>query len=782
MNKHAIKKLEFDIIFDDILSYLNDFSVEEKFRNLGFIRYKQELIERQNIIKEAIEVATYHAPVLTTKCDGLDELVSNAKLGSKLEIEDIILIYDNLRAQKRMLEYFRKLENIEDRFPLLNNYISIINPVEIIISKCDKTFDNYSNIKDDATENLLSIRNKIKSLNNKIRQRLDSLLSDEKVLPYLQEKIITIRSNRYVIPVKSAYKSDVEGLVHDKSSTGSTLYIEPIELVKSNNELSELLIQEKQEIDRILMLLSSDVAKYSFEILNNQEALINLNLYIKLGKYHLENELYHAKISNKIELVNAKHPFIDKNKVVPLNLEMGDKQRVLIISGPNTGGKTVVLKTVGLFSLMHHYGLGIYASSTSSLKLFDEIYVDIGDEQNIQQSLSTFSSHMVNIDSIVKNATEDSLVLLDEICSGTDPQEGSALAMAILVTLRDKKSITLSTSHYSDVKEFALSEEGFLSASVSFDLKNLSPTYNLQMGIPGNSNAISISKRIGVSQDIINKSLSYMKESQKKLHNAIARMQKTKAENEQLLIQAKQKFKEAQELEKKYNDKINDLENKKENILSKAKESARKLYEESSSEVKEILKELRQMKVEGIDHKKAESLGKDINSKISKYSLNRENKSKSNNSPQKVKKGDQVYVINYQDKASVLEDSDKNGNFMAQMGIIKLKLNVNQVEKISQQQQDRHYQSMAKDLSIPNLSNKIDLRGENKEDTLVKLDKFIDQAYMARLPWIEIIHGKGTGVLRIFVHQMLSKNKMVKKYRLGNYNEGGDGVTIAYFE
>lgn len=764
-----IKRLEFDKILKTISKYMPSDRIRENFLNLGFVKDESHLEYRKNRLNEAIKILMKNPSSYGGSVYDIYSALNLCQKGSILSIKELLEISDNLRTHRYLKNYILKTEG---DFLILKDKAERIFIFKQIEDKINYVIKDSETINDFASKELFRIRKEIDSKNLKIRDVINSFINDPRYQSSIQESVVTLRNNRYVIPVKSENKRKIKGMIHDKSASGSTVYIEPSELIDINNELSELSLKEQKEIKRILQSLSQMVQEVSQSIKINQKIVDKIFMIFSIAKYSIDTSSHTLKSFDEIYLNNAINPFIDKDEVVPLNIKFGLKDKILIITGPNTGGKTVTLKTIGLFALMNQYGLAVRASSNSTLPFFDHIFVDIGDEQSIEQSLSTFSSHMTNIIDILNKATKRSLLLFDELGAGTDPDEGQALAIAILNKINDIGSISLVSSHYSKVKEYALNNSGFLNASVEFDNILLKPTYKLLIGIPGSSNAIDIAKRLGLDDSIINNAKNYVDNISKNLNKVINEMQGKTKEYQELIDKLNLEKEKYEKNNEKLKNKELDLEERKNKILLDARNKANELYKSNELKVKEIIKSLRKMKNTTVDNKELEDLNKEfLGLKKSEVNINRKI-----NSPKKVRKNDEVYVVGINTSAQALTDSDSNGNFKAIAGIIKMDLNIGEVELRKNKKNDDII--IKKEISFSNVSTKLDLRGKDTIETSLELDRFISSLIVNNIKTAEIVHGKGTYTLSKYVDNYLKKNKFVEDFRKGGYYEGGSGVTI----
>ncbi len=642
-------------------------------------------------------------------------------------------------------------------------------------------------ISDNASHTLRSIRRQIISKNEAVKDKLNSLISSQNNKKYLQDSIVTMREGRYVVPVKAENKGNIPGLVHDMSGSGATLFIEPMAVVQLNNELKELELKEREEIERILMELSKLVGQEAESIGGNQNILQDLDFIFAKGKLALDMKATRP-ILNKEGYINIKkgrHPLLNVAKVVPIDVYMGKDFNSLIITGPNTGGKTVTLKTVGLLTLMGQSGLHIPADFNSNLAVFDQVYADIGDEQSIEQSLSTFSSHMVNIVDILKNVRQNSLILFDELGAGTDPTEGAALAMSILDHLLKLNVRTMATTHYSQLKLYALTTDNVKNASVEFDVESLSPTYKLLIGIPGKSNAFEISKRLGLEDYIIDYARNLISAENVEFEDVLQAMEKDRKATEESRQEAERYRIEVEALKENLAKEKEKTKDMREKILKKAREDARDIFRAAKEDADNILGDLREIsfEIEREKNKKIQEAKDQLKSKLKDaegLASERIIDIKSNKPPKNLRVGETVEALGFGQIGTVLEEPDENGNVKIQVGIMKINAHIRTLKRRKSEEKEKIQTSTKKIMSSKskNIKSEIDLRGKNLDEAFLDLDKYLDDAYIAGLKEVSIIHGKGTGVLRDGIKDYLRSHKNVKKSRFGSLSEGGDGVTI----
>ena len=782
MDKNSLKKLE----FNKILEILSSFAVTDKGKklSLNLVPYtkKDDTIKAQNETKEALTLLYRKGSIpLTSELSDISEYILLLEKNNFLSAKALLDIANVLKTSRLLKEYY--FENPLNETDALNNYFNNLytnNKIEHTISSA---IIDENTISDDASSNLMSIRRNIRKVNQEIRNKLQSLLSSK----FLQEPIITIKNNRFVVPVKNEYKTNVNGFVHDISTSGSTVFIEPMNVFELNNKLSDLKNEEIIEIEKILQKLSSLLFDLVGEIKNAFNLIGLIDFIFAKAKYAKEINGIYPIISDKkvINLIEARHPLIDKNKVVPITLSLGEKYTCLVITGPNTGGKTVTLKTVGLLCLMGMAGLHIPAKEKSSIYVFDNIFADIGDEQSIQESLSTFSSHMVNVVNITISATKDSLVLLDELGSGTDPLEGASLATSILEFLSNKDILTVSTTHYQEIKHFAMVNDKFENASCEFDINTLSPTYRLLIGVPGKSNAFEISKKLGLNDEILSRAKSFMTDESINIEELL----KNIYDNKLLIEKEKEKIlKDSEEIEKIKNSLQNekdDISSKKSEIISKAKEKAKNIILEAKEDANEILKEMESSK----DTKKLNKLRKDLNDKLENYKKNSEttsNNIQNSLSKEDAKNGVEVFIPSLNQSGIIVSNLSTSNKVMVQIGNIKMNFDISNLIKKSNSSTTTSTNNLSKvanyskktSFTPRDVSTEINVIGYNVEEAIFVIDKFLDNACMSKLETVRIVHGKGTGILGKGIQKFLKSNPHVKSFRYGTFGEGEMGVTV----
>ena len=717
------------------------------------------------------------------------------EIGSTLSTQELLKVAKLLDNVNRIKTYGRK-EREDAPSDSLDEYFDLLTPLTQLAAEINRCILSEEEIADDASPKLKSIWRNMLLTNDKIHSQLISMVNGS-CRTYLQDAVITMRNNRYCIPVKAEYKGQVTGMVHDQSSTGSTFFIEPAAVVSLNNQLRELELEEKKEIEVILATLSAQVGEHVPEIRTNQQLMTRLDFIFAKSKLAMDQNATQP-IFNEDHYINirkGRHPLLDKKKVVPIDIHLGKDFDLLVITGPNTGGKTVSLKTVGLFTLMGQAGLHIPALDRSELSIFTEVYADIGDEQSIEQSLSTFSSHMTSIVHILAHADADSLCLFDELGAGTDPTEGAALAIAILNYLHDRGIRTMATTHYSELKIYALSTSFVENACCEFNVETLKPTYRLLIGIPGKSNAFAISSKLGLSDEIINAAKEQISKEDESFEDVIADLEHSRVTIEKErreIAEYKEKIRTLEEQLRKKNEKIDQAKDK---ILREANEKARTILQEAKEVADETIRDFNKLGA-GTDirelEKKRQKVRDKINEKNEKLSLNASKQSgkqpaRKELDPKKLRKGDAVKILSMGLKGTVSTLPDAKGNLFVQCGIMRTQTNIRDLvlteeETISTPTLQRTNTGKIKMSKSFSISPEINLLGRTVDEALAELDKYLDDAYLAHLSSVRVVHGKGTGALRSAVHNHLKRMKNVKEYRLGEYGEGDAGVTIVTFK
>ena len=719
--------------------------------------------------------------------------IRSLEIGSSLSMSELLKLASFLDNVSRIKTYGKK-EREDLPNDSLDAYFEGLTPMTQLANEINRCILSDEEMADDASPRLKSIRRSKLSTNEKIHSQLTSMVNGA-YRTFLQDAVITMRDNRYCIPVKAEYKSQVSGMVHDQSSTGSTFFIEPAAVVNLNNQLKELDLQEQEEIEVILGDLSSQAAVHTSELAADQKIMTTLDFIFAKAKLAMEQNATEPIFNTEhyIQIRKGRHPLLDKKKAVPIDVRLGKDFDLLVITGPNTGGKTVSLKTVGLFTLMGQAGLHIPALDRSELSIFSEVYADIGDEQSIEQSLSTFSSHMTRVVHILQHADADSLCLFDELGAGTDPTEGAALAIAILNYLHDRGIRTMATTHYSELKIYALSTNFVENACCEFDVETLRPTYRLLIGIPGKSNAFAISSKLGLSDEIIHAAKEQISKEDESFEDVIADLEQSRVtieKEQQEIAEYKERIRTLQEQLQKKNEKIDQAKDK---ILRDANEKARAILQEAKDVADETIRDFNKAgasaDIKELE-KKRQKVRDKINEKNGKLALGNTQKKSADQKtvdPKKLKKGDSVKIISMNLKGIVNTLPDARGNLFVQCGIMRMQTNVNDLVPVKEetitapalQRTNTGKLKMSKSFSV---SSEINLLGCTVDEAIAKLDKYLDDAYLAHLPSVRVVHGKGTGALRSAVQSHLKRLKYVKEYRLGEYGEGDAGVTIVTFK
>ena len=788
MNKKTITKLEYDKIINLLIDQATSFSGKERCRRL---KPKTDISVIETLQEETAAAFTRIVKKGRLSCSGcnpVNDSLKRLEVGSTLGAGELLRICKLLETAGRAKAYGRRDNNDSDT-DCLDPYFEQLEPLSLLSTEIRRCIISDDEISDDASPTLRQIRRSMGQINDKVHSTLSSLVNGS-LRTYLQDAIITMRGDRYCLPVKAEYRSQVNGLIHDQSSTGSTLFIEPMAVVKLNNDLKELYAKEQEEIQVILARLSSDVADYVNTIRTDYTVLSELDFIFARGNLALDMNASKPifNTEGRIHIREGRHPLIDKHKVVPITVTLGDTFDLLIVTGPNTGGKTVSLKTVGLFTLMGQAGLHIPALDRSELAVFNNVFADIGDEQSIEQSLSTFSSHMTNIVSFLKDVDEKSLVLFDELGAGTDPTEGAALATSILNHLHERGIRTMATTHYSELKVYALSTPGVENACCEFDVATLRPTYHLLIGIPGKSNAFAIAGKIGLPDYIIDEAKSRLSEQDESFEDLLTDLETSKRtlQKEQEEIAAYKR--ELEKLKSEAKQKHEKLEAQKERILREANEQAHSILADAKATADETMRNFHKFGKNGIDsaamERERERLRKKMNT-TEKGMQRKVEKPAKQHKASDFHLGDSVKVLSMNLNGIVNSLPDARGNVTVQMGILRSQINISDLEIIEEkpayaaqktQKTGKGKVKMSKSLSV---SPEINLLGKTVDEAVAELDKYLDDAYLAHLTSVRVVHGKGTGALRTGIHNYLRRQKKhVKSFRLGAFGEGDAGVTI----
>ncbi|MDD4494750.1 MAG: endonuclease MutS2 [Eubacteriales bacterium] len=787
MNRKTLEKLEYNKINDMLKSVASSKAGEELAEALEPSTDFNEIMAWQKETDDALSLMIKKGSPPLGGIRDIRSSLKRAELSAILNPGELLKIADVLRASRTIKSYGR-----DDNAVFMDNVIiELIGSLFVdrkLEDRISASIISEEEIADNASPTLNNIRRKIKNLQNSIKDKLESLIKSQTIKKYIQESIVTIREDRYVIPVKSEYRNEIPGLVHDSSGSGATLFIEPIAVVQTNNEIKELRIKEKTEIEKILSELTSAVVEDIAGLKTDMELLARIDFTFAKAKLSINMKCSKPVLNSegRIVIKKGRHPLLDKNKVVPIDFWIGTDFKSLIVTGPNTGGKTVSLKTVGLLTVMAQAGLQVPANDGTEIAVFQKVFADIGDEQSIEQSLSTFSSHMTNLVKILREADDQSLVLLDELGAGTDPTEGAALAMAIIENLLARGATSVATTHYSELKLFALSTPGVKNASCEFDVNTLSPRYSLLIGVPGKSNAFAISSRLGLDKYILDRASEFLTGEDIRFEDVLNSMEQNRRMSEDARLEAERLKKEAAELSKEIKEKNKKLEAQRDKILRNAREEAARILDETKEEADGIIKDLIKLK----DTHDIE-IGKEA--EIARQRLKRKSEmieeglahrilpeQKSRPAPEDLKPGETVMIVDLNTEGTVLSNEDAGGNVLIQAGILKINVHASNLERIEEKSNkaESGKTSMLAREKVSTITTEIDVRGKAVDEAIEAVEKFIDDASLAGLGEVIIIHGKGTGALRSGIHKSLKSNSGVKTYRIGEYGEGDTGVTI----
>ena len=787
MNQKTLTKLEYHKIIAMLEEQASSFRGKQLCRRLKPMTDLERIDTAQEQTSAAFTRIVKKGRISFSDAFPVEESMKRLEIGAALGSGELLRICKVLKTTARAKAYGRH-DTQEDLADCLDAYFEQLEPLTLLSNEIERCIISEEEISDDASSALKHIRRSIHSINDKIHATLNTLVNGS-LRTYLQDPIITMRGDRYCIPVKAEYRGQVQGLIHDQSSTGSTLFMEPMAIVKLNNDLKELYAKEQEEIQVILARLSEDTSAYIEEIRTNYRSLTDLDFIFARGQlaYSMNGSRPILNTEGRIRIRSGRHPLLDARKVVPITVTLGEDFSLLIITGPNTGGKTVSLKTVGLLTLMGQAGLHIPAADRSEIAIFRQIYADIGDEQSIEQSLSTFSSHMTNIVSFLKDVDQNSLVLFDELGAGTDPTEGAALAIAILSHLHTKGIRTMATTHYSELKVYALTTEGVENACCEFDVESLKPTYRLLIGIPGKSNAFAISSKLGLPDYIIEDAKNRLSEHDVSFEDLLGDLENSRRTIEKERDEIQNYKREVERLKTQTRQKQEKLEEQRERILREANEKANAILRDAKEMADETMKNFRKFGKEGISAAEMEKERERLRQKI------KETSAKSTLTPQKPKKtykpsdfklGESVKVLSMNLTGTISSLPDSRGNVTVQMGILRSQVHISDLEIIEEQnpyapKNMRRTGSgkikMSKSLSV---SPEINLLGKTVDEAVAELDKYLDDALLSHLNSVRVVHGKGTGALRKGIHEYLRRQKHVKSYHLAEFGEGDAGVTI----
>ena len=794
MNPKALKTLEYNKIIDKLTEFAGSALAKEMCRNL---QPSTDLYEIQALQKETSDALSRIYQKGAVSFCGVRDIrgsIKRLEIGAIIGINELLSICSLLEVCSKVKAYSRndRDPDFEDSLEAMFQALQPLTPVSSEIRRC---IASEEELNDDASPALFKIRRSMRQINDKVHAQLQTMVNGS-ARTYLQDAVVTMRNGRYCIPVKAEHRGQIPGMIHDQSSTGSTLFVEPMAVIKLNNDLRELELKEEKEIEMILATLSARCGEETEALRDDLDLLTKLDFIFARAQLSrsMNGTQPDFNEEGRILIKKGRHPLLDKKKVVPIDIQLGKDFELLIITGPNTGGKTVSLKTVGLFTLMGQAGLHIPAFDHSELSVFHEVFADIGDEQSIEQSLSTFSAHMTNTVSILKEADDRSLVLFDELGAGTDPTEGAALAIAILSNLHRRGSRVMATTHYSELKVFALSTPGVENGCCEFDVETLRPTYRLLIGVPGKSNAFAISQKLGLSQDIIEEAKTHLTKQDEDFEDLLADLEQKRVTIEQERDQINSYKEEIRELKQRLESKQEKLDLSRDKILREANEQARNILQEAKDYADTTIRNFQKYgKAAGVSAKDMEKERGKLREKMSTVD---KKLSAKNAAPKKSHKqltakdlhiGDSIKVLSLNLKGTVSTLPDAKGNLFVQMGILRSQVNIRDLEKLDDtvitggnfSKTGSGKIKMSKSASV---STEINLLGKTVDEAIMELDKYLDDAYIAHLPSVRIVHGKGTGALRKGVHNYLRHQKHVKSYRLGEFGEGDAGVTIVEFK
>lgn len=781
MQERTLEVLEYQKILDRLAAFARSNLVKEEISSMTPMVDLDDINQELDHTEQMLGVIKRFGSIDLFGLYDFEDIVNYVRKKGILEPIDLLKINDLLRSCEYLKEYGK---NIEEAY--IKDLFDRINTNDFIKKEIERSIISEEEIADDASADLRNIRRQKNRKEAEIKAKLNSYISNSRYDDALQDKVVSMRDGRYVIPVKTNKKSMVGGIIHDKSSSGNTIFVEPAAIVEINNQLKDLELKEEAEIRRILDRLSRFVEGFDMEILENQKILARIDFLAAKAKFAIDYECSKPRVGDDkiINLKGARHPLL-KGKVVPIDVAIGGDYKTLIITGPNTGGKTVSLKTVGLITAMAQSGIFIPTEENSIVNVFDDIFVDIGDTQSIEMSLSTFSASLTKIVYILENASENSLVLLDEVGSGTDPTEGAALAISILDYLRKKDIMTFATTHYSELKYYAVETSGVMNASVEFDVNTLSPTYRLEIGTPGKSNAFEISRRLGLKEEVLKKAESLIGEDTRNVNKILEEIEGNKEEIEAKNREIDQYKAEIEKIKRELDQKSKEAEKKSAEIISLAEDRANEILDKANEQSQEMLKEAKKSK-----NANTSEIDRSLNNIRNRYKDNRIEKkgkglniAKSNDIPEDLNIGDIVIIQGINERAEVISAPDDKGNIRLQMGILKMDSNIKNVVKVDgQEKKENNIDKVYNAKKAMNISPTLDLRGQRYDEAMRNLDKYLDDAMLAGLSKVKIIHGKGTGALINGVNELLKDEKRISDFRFGDDKEGGYGVTIVSFD
>ncbi|MEH7248798.1 endonuclease MutS2 [Neobacillus niacini] len=785
MQERTLKVLEFIKVRDQLIEHASSSLGIDKLMKLVPSTDFEEVVMLQTETDEASTVLRIKGNVPLAGIHDIRAHIKRSVIGGVLSSHELIQVASTIHASRQIKRFIEDIAEERAEIPILMEQVDRIIPLVSLEESIRLAIDESGEVLDSASVLLRTLRQQLRSNEARVREKLESMIRSSNAAKMLSDSIVTIRNDRFVIPVKQEYRGHYGGIIHDQSASGQTLFIEPQVIVQLNNQLQDIRVKEQLEIERILTELSAKTAEFESELLVIVEILANLDFIFSKARYGRKIKASMPIMNNegRIALYKARHPLIPIDEVVANDILLGKEYTTIVITGPNTGGKTVTLKTLGLCSLMAQAGLQVPALDGSELAVFDAIYADIGDEQSIEQSLSTFSSHMVNIVDILEKVDFNSLVLFDELGAGTDPQEGAALAISILDEVHNRGSRVIATTHYPELKAYGYNREGVLNASVEFDVETLSPTYKLLLGVPGRSNAFEISKRLGLNDRVIEAARSHVSEDANQIDKMIASLENSKRQAEIEQEEARDYLRQAEKLHQDMQKQMMEFYENKDSMLEKAAEKAGEILEEAKSEAEKVIRDLRKMRIEKHAEIKEHEL---IDAKRRLDAATPEIKKSAAQMNKKIKKhtltpGDEVKVLTFGQKGTLLEKVSDT-EWQVQIGILKMKVKEKDLEFSSTPKQVETRPMAIVRGRDADVKLELDLRGERYEAALLRVEKYIDDALLSNYPRVSIIHGKGTGALRQGVQEYLRNHRSVKKIRFGEAGEGGSGVTVVEFK
>ena len=784
MNKLYLKKLEYPAILEKLASYCHTYIGKDLAYNLLPSNIKEDVKKMLNETAEAVGLIQRNSTPPISEIANIEIYLKLLESYTQISAKALLDIANILEMSAELREYFYNFSEHED-FIILNDFFYELYSNSSISDKIKKSIVDENTIADTASQNLANIRRKKRRLEQDIKNKLNTILHSSSYSKYIQENVVTIRNDRYVIPVKEEYRSQIKGFIHDMSASGSTVFIEPISVFEANNEINNLKVEEKSEIDKILQNLSTLLYPCTNQLGQDVKIIGALDFIFSKARYSNEINGITPVVNDEkfVNLINAKHPLIDSAKVVPTSINIGKDFSLLIITGPNTGGKTVNLKTVGLLECMACSGLNIPASENSSIYVFDEIFADIGDDQSISDSLSTFSSHMINIANIVNTFTENSLILVDELGSGTDPLEGANLAISILEYFKNQNALTIATTHYQELKRYAIVTENVQNASVEFDIENLKPTYRLLLGIPGKSNAFAISEKLGLKKEIIDRASSMLSSSDVDIESLLKKIYDDKLEIEHDKEEIQKNLNQIELLKKNLQRDDSKLKAQEKEIIDKAKIEARQILIDAKDEATSIISQMNEVIESSDEISKLNNLRNKLNDSIKNKAIKDSEENIAANPIDRalIVPNTKVYVTKFNRNGIVLSNIKRNDEVQVQIGLIKTNVHIKYLEPARNLKNDLTTQKVSSHATVSKTklaNSEINVIGLTTLEAIPVVDKFLDDCFLAKLQTARIVHGKGTGKLRTEIHKFLKKHPKVKSFRLGTYGEGEMGITV----